>query len=193
MSLTVVEQKKRLRKRFLSARKALSSNELYLKSRFITSKLISTKEYLKADFVHCYVSMNRKNEVETRNLIQHMLDHGKKVVVPKMENMGQLSHHEIKGLDELTENKWGVAEPIKNSKLSVNKRSIDLVIVPMVSGDKYKNRLGYGKGFYDRFLEGIHATKIGFLFDLQMYEQGLPTDNFDVQLDMLITESKIVT
>jgi 5-formyltetrahydrofolate cyclo-ligase len=193
MSLTVDEQKKRLRKRFLSARNTMSSNELYSKSRFITSKLINTEDYLKADVVHCYVSMIRKNEVETRNLIQHMLDHGKKVVVPKMEKMGQLSHYEIKGLDELTENKWGVAEPVKNSTLSVNKSSLELVIVPMVSGDKYKNRLGYGKGFYDRFLEGLHATKIGFLFDLQMYEERLPTDKFDVQLDMLITESKIVT
>src|SRR6056297_1686307 len=193
MGLAVEEQKKRLRKRFISARNALSSNDLFSKSRFISSRLINTKAYLDAEVIHCYVSINRQNEVATRNLIEHMLGQGKKVVVPKIEGQARLSHFYIEGLEELTENSWGVAEPTEKDQSPAEIENLDLIIVPMVSGDRFKNRLGYGKGFYDRFLEGVNATKVGFLFDAQLYENKLPTDNFDVQLDMLITESKIVT
>ena len=193
MGLTVEEEKKRLRKRFVSARNGLSSNELFFKSRLISSRFINTKAYLNADVIHCYISINRQNEVATRNLIEHMLGQGKKVVVPKMEGEGRLSHFYIQGLDELTENSFGVAEPKEKKQCSAKVDNFDLIIVPMVSGDMFKNRLGYGKGYYDRFLEGVNATKVGFLFDLQLYNEKLPTDKFDVQLDILITESKIVT
>jgi len=193
MGLAVEEQKKRLRKRFISARNALSSNDLFSKSRFISSRLINTKAYLDAEVIHCYVSINRQNEVATRNLIEHMLGQGKKVVVPKMEGECRLRHFYIQGLDELTENSFGVAEPKEKKQCSAKVDNFDLIIVPMVSGDMFKNRLGYGKGYYDRFLEGVNATKVGFLFDLQLYNEKLPTDKFDVQLDILITESKIVT
>ena len=192
MDVTVEEQKTRLRKRYITARKTLSSNDHFSKSRFISSRLINTKAYLDADIIHCYVSISRQNEVATRNLIEHMLSEGKKVVVPKMESQGRLSHFYIRGLEELTENRWGVAEPALVDQNTAKVENFDLIIVPMVCGDRYKNRLGYGKGFYDRFLEGVSATKIGFLFDLQLYDEKLPTDKFDVQLDMLITESKIV-
>jgi len=192
MALTVDEQKKRLRKRFISERNALSANDVFSNSRFISSRLINTKAYVDAEIVHCYVSINKQNEVETRNLIQHMLDHGKNVVVPKMEGNGLLSHYYIHSLEELTENSWGVAEPASDDKNSALVDNFDIIIVPMVSGDVHKNRLGYGKGYYDRFLEGIKATKIGFLFDVQLCKNRLPTDKFDIQLDMLITESKIV-
>lgn len=193
MELTVAEQKKRLRNKFLTARKALSSNDLLSKSRFIASKFINTKAYQQSQIIHSYVSINRQNEVETRNLIHHMLDHGKKVVVPKMEKEGKLSHYRIRGLDDLIENNWGVSEPAKDNSQYITSDSIELVIVPMVSGDMDRNRLGYGKGFYDRFLEDTEAVKIGFLFDIQLYGDRLPTDRFDVQLDMLITESMIVS
>jgi 5-formyltetrahydrofolate cyclo-ligase len=193
MSPTVSEQKEALRKQFLSKRKALNSNEVYSKSRFISSSLINTSSYNKAKVIHCYVSISRQHEVETRNLIQHMMKHGKEVVVPKMKRSGKLSHFRIDSLDQLTENKWGVAEPRGDKVNLVRPDRIDMVIVPMVSGDMHKNRLGYGKGYYDRFLEGVNAVKAGILFDVQLYQNELPTDTFDVKLDFLITESKIVT
>jgi 5-formyltetrahydrofolate cyclo-ligase len=122
-----------------------------------------------------------------------MMKHGKEVVVPKMKRSGKLSHFRIDSLDQLTENKWGVAEPRGDKVNLVRPDRIDMVIVPMVSGDMHKNRLGYGKGYYDRFLEGVNAVKAGILFDVQLYQNELPTDSFDVKLDFLITESKIVT
>ncbi len=190
--MTVEEQKKFLRNKFIAARKDLSTNEVFSKSRFIFSKLINTELYRKAVTIHCYVSISRQNEVETRNVIQHMLAHGKTVVVPKIEKETLLTHYEIDDLGALTENRWGVAEPDANNKTPVAADELDLVIVPMVSGDKKKNRLGYGKGFYDRFLSGVSAPKTGVLFDVQLYDHILPTDRYDVQLDMLITETKIL-
>jgi 5-formyltetrahydrofolate cyclo-ligase len=192
MDVPVEEQKRQLRNHFLNARKRLSANDVYAKSRFIFTKLINTTVYKSAETVHCYVSINRQNEVETRNLIQYMLVHGKMVVVPKMGESGLLTHYKIRDLEELHVNSWGVAEPASNNENRIEAAELDLVIVPMVAGDKQKNRLGYGKGFYDRFLNGINAFKTGILFDSQLCGKTLPTDKFDVQLDMLITESAIV-
>lgn len=192
MSVTVDKKKRLLRKRYLAARKELTPNEVYSKSRFIFSNLINTEVYKKAETVHCYVSINRQNEAETRNLIQFMLGEGKVVVVPKMEVNGKLSHYKIRDLEELNENRWGVAEPDGDNSRRADVIEFDLIIVPMVAGDKQKNRLGYGKGYYDRFLSGLNTTKAGLLFDLQLCETKLPTDKYDVKMDMLITESAIL-
>lgn len=192
MDRAVNEKKRKLRKRFIELRKKMSAIEVYSKSCFIFSKLINTEEYQNAEIIHCYVSISIQNEVETRNMIQHMLDHGKIVALPKIEKNGRLSHFIIQDLEELQENKWGVAEPVANNKNRLDTNVLDLVIVPMVAGDEQKNRLGYGKGYYDRFLSGLRATKTGVLFDAQLFKNTLPRDKFDVQLDMLITESTLV-
>lgn len=188
----IEKKKEKLRQRFLAVRKDLHANEVYAKSRLIFFKLINTEAYKRATTIHCYVSIKKQNEVETRNILQHMLDNGKIVVVPRMEKNGRLSHYRIESLEELTINKWGVSEPESKQKKRVETGDLDLIIVPMVAGDTHNNRLGYGKGYYDRFLSGISATKTGVLFDVQLYENRLPTDKFDVQMDMIITESALV-
>lgn len=184
----ISSSKKKLREHYLRTRNNLSKSLVLKKSALITEKVLVSREFSNASVIHTYVSIERNHEVDTSSLITEALKRNKRVVVPKVIGQGELDHIEINSLEELKENKWGVPEPEKKKKIRVNK--LDLVIVPMVAGDQKKNRLGYGKGYYDRFLVNCPAVKIGLLFDCQLHNDKLPVETFDIPLDILITETR---
>ncbi len=181
-------EKEELRNHFLKERKKLSDTEVETKSTEIIHRLLQLHAFQEADIVHSYVPIKKNHEVDTAQLIHHCFDTDKKIVVPKMLEQGKLQHLEIESFDDLKKNSWGIPEPDKGKEISVER--LDLIVVPMVAGDRFKNRLGYGQGYYDRFLEKSDAIKIGLLFDCQLFEKKLPVEKFDVPLDILITESQ---
>lgn len=183
-----MQTKDDLRAHFLSERKRLSTKEMSQKSARITQSVIHSPEFQIAEVIHCYITISKNREVDTTTIIRQALDCGKKVIVPKTEGEGILSHHKIETLSGLVPNNLGIPEPKKAAPFPVS--GIDLVIVPMVAGDRQKNRLGYGKGYYDRFLEKCPAIKAGLLFDLQLYSGTLPAQPFDIPLDILFTENQ---
>lgn len=188
MSSPDYSDKESVRNHYLAVRNKLSSRQFQKKSRAIIEQLKSLTAFWDAKTLHTYVSINEKNEVDTVPLITSALHESKQVVVPKMKGNGLLKHILIHSLDELTENSWGVPEPIHEKSVSVEK--LDLVVVPMVVGDVDKNRIGYGKGFYDRFLSQVSVPKVGLLFECQLSKIKLPTESFDIPLDVLITEER---
>lgn len=177
-----------VREYYLKQRNRLADKDVEIKSKLISEKLIGLKIYLQANTIHSYVSIDKNKEVNTHQLIETSFEKNKSVVVPKIRNGGKLEHIQIQSLSGLKINNWGIPEPVHKKYLPLPE--IDIVIVPMVAGDKKKNRIGYGKGYYDRFLSEIDAFKIGLLFDCQLSEIEIPTQSFDVSLDMLITESQ---
>lgn len=183
-------KKEELRTLYLEKRKQLPAAESEMKSRKIIRRLIDFPRFKAARHVHSYVSVANKNEVDTHDLIRYCLENGKTVSVPKMRSNLELEHHLITSLDDLEPNDWGIPEP-KTSKAE-KRYEFDVVIVPMVAGDRYKNRIGYGKGFYDRFLKGVTTPKIGLLFQCQLHSKRLPAERFDIALDVLITENEII-
>lgn len=182
------KKKEEIRRLFLDIRQDLSEDDVHIKSEAIVDQVFQLSAFQDASFVHSYVPITKNKEVDTSNLLKHSLGSEKKVVVPKMLGDGKLRHLEIQSLDDLQENSWGVPEPNKGKEIPAE--TLDLIIVPMVAGDRFKNRLGYGKGYYDRFLEKSSATTIGLLFDCQVYKKKLPVEDFDIPLDILITESQ---
>lgn len=154
----------------------------------IFNRLIKLESYIKAKTIHLYVSISEKNEVDTTRIIQYSLLNRKRVVVPKVINGGELDHFEINSTKKLKQNQWGIPEPEDGKKVEI--QDLNLIIVPMVAGDRHRNRLGYGKGYYDRFLAQSNAFKIGLLFDLQIHPEELPVDSYDIPLDLLLTESE---
>lgn len=183
-------EKQRLRSRYLEIRRQINPEQAEYLSNAIRTHLQSLSEYINAHTIHTYISMNHRNEVDTRKLISEAMLTGKDIVAPKMKEQSKLDHIKLKDLSEIKKNSWGIPEP--TGKKEADLSNIDLVIVPMLSGDFKKNRLGYGKGYYDRFLKKIEAVKIGILFDIQFYEGTLPVNRYDVALDILITENKII-
>lgn len=144
-----------------------------------------------SDNIHCYVGMIQKREVNTLTLLARLLRMKKNIFVPVINQDGKMISVPLHHLEDLTEGPLGLLQPkISNDVTDV---AFDLIIVPGLAFDRLGNRLGYGKGFYDRFLTTQNKTKkIGLCFDFQLLDQVIVTDE-DVRLDVVITESEVIT
>lgn len=186
---SVFEQKKELRKKLINKREAIPKYQWESNSTLIKNHVLSNREVKKAHTIHCFISMNERQEVETLSLIGELIDLGKQVVVPVTNfRDNSLYHSKLYSLDDLEKNKWGVLEPNRLEEIKTEK--IELVLVPLLAADMQGNRIGYGKGFYDRFLSTIEESKIGLVFD-EFILKKIPTEPFDRKLDALISESGI--
>ncbi|WP_020402846.1 5-formyltetrahydrofolate cyclo-ligase [Gracilimonas tropica] len=185
------EQKQELRDEVLTKRGKMPQKEWLSKSLRITEALTDSKFYDSSKVVHTYISMNQRKEVSTDELIEELFESDKKVVVP-ITNFSDhsLTHIELHSFGELITNKWGVREPGKKQDI-VAVEALDLIVIPMAAADRKGNRLGYGKGFYDRFLEQSKALKAGLVFSDFVYDE-IPVEDFDVKLDVIITEDELI-
>lgn len=182
----IAEQKALLRKEIITKRQLLSKKEWQEKSQQIKKIILSSSEFKNSDTIHCFISMNDRYEVDTHGLIKEILELGKTLVVPITSfSDGTLSHSVLNSFDQLKKNKWGVLEPVTINPININET--DLVLVPLLAADRLGNRLGYGKGFYDRFLSEISAPSFGLLFEEFILEK-IPSDSFDRKLNGLISE-----
>ena len=178
-----------LRKFKIKERDSLNPNKVQALSDIILNRIISLKEYKDTDTLLTFVSC--RSEVVTDGLILSALKDGKKVGVPKVEG-NIMNFYNIKGLDELESGYFGIREPKQGLPLLDPKGS--LMIVPGLAFDLCLNRIGYGKGFYDRYFaahKDAAYIKCGIAFELQMCEK-IEADRFDQPLDMLVTETRII-
>lgn len=188
MNQEIQEKKKALRTEVLGLRKEISQSDLDKRNKQIEEHLLSSEFVRRAATIHCFVSMKDKVEVETWESIRGFLNQNKTVVVPVIEKNLHLRHSRIDSLDSLTTNSWGVSEPKK--VWEVDLETIDLILVPALAVDLKGNRLGYGKGFYDRFLAGMAIPKIGLCFEEFVYQE-IPYEEHDIKLDGIISEKGV--
>lgn len=163
-------------------------------SRDLSSKIFENLKKMeiwqKAVF-HSFVPIEEKNEINTRPLIDYLLDHHKVVVVPKMRDSELLSC-KINRQTEWVVARFGVPEP-KSCDL-IDSGLIDVVFVPLLVCDQSGNRIGYGGGFYDRFLSKLNNSclKIGLNFFEPVFRiQGI--EDTDIPLDYCVTPDEIVS
>ncbi|MDI6640250.1 MAG: 5-formyltetrahydrofolate cyclo-ligase [Methanocellales archaeon] len=182
--------KRGIKNNILAIRDAQSGEEILRKSLQIEKKLLALEEFAKAKTVMFYIS--KGSEVHTRVMIKEAMGRGKRVVVPvtKLDER-RLVASELLGFDELTLGAFGVPEP-KNPKL-VSVGEIDLIVVPGVAFDPSGNRLGYGLGFYDRFLSSVRddAIIVALAYESQVLDE-IPNEHHDVPADIIITESRVI-
>lgn len=190
MSSSTKKQKNTFRKKILALRSELSKEEWQTKSEQILKNLVETDLFKNATTVHSYISMNDRREVCTDELFNIIFKNKKQAVVP-ITNFEDhtLKHSEITPQTNLKENKWGVREP--ESVQIVDASELNLIVVPMVAADKKGNRLGYGQGFYDRFLRNTAGKKAGLIFNTFLFDE-IPVEEFDVKLDVIITENEVI-
>lgn len=170
------------RRVILKKRNRLNKTEIIKKSESIKKKLFNSIEYKKAETVMFYASFG--SEVHTLDMIKEALK-DKTVCVPVVKDH-LIFASTIKSLNDLDKkDKFGILEPSKINK--IDKRKIDLVIVPGVCFDKLNHRIGYGIGYYDGFLKGFKGKKIGLAFKIQILEV-IPCCAWDVTLDKVISE-----
>ncbi len=180
-----------IRKTALSRRDALDESMRHALSERVSDNLRGVLKTLRAEFIHCYISF--RSEVQTREFIEESLQEGARVVVPVVENLDGnsiLLHAEIAGLSNLRQGTFGLEQPIEREEADLT--GLDAVILPLSAFDAEGNRLGYGKGFYDRFLKEISrdVMRIGLAFDCQ-YVPTIPALSHDERLDFVVTESHV--
>ncbi|MDD5045289.1 MAG: 5-formyltetrahydrofolate cyclo-ligase [Candidatus Omnitrophica bacterium] len=185
--------KNSLRKKKLAARKTLSSAEVRIKSNKIKKLLFKLPEFKKAKTVMFYVSFGK--EAATHSMIKEALQQKKKVVVPKIKSKRTLAVYEIDNFNEdLQRGNFGILEPAHSKRRNTPETEIDLVVVPGVCFDRKKGtRIGFGAGYYDRFLQGIKDTAvlIGIAFEQQL-AKGVPCMVHDVNMHKIVTERRIL-
>ncbi len=182
-------QKIRVRKRMLAQRKALSAEAVRESSEAIRRQIVGLWEYAEARVIHCYVSA-KHNEVDTRRLISGAFEEVKRIVVPLTDLRRRLDHSEIKGLDELERGVFGLLEPKEQCRRRIGIGEIDLVIVPGLAFDPRGNRVGFGGGFYDRFLSEVQVPKVALAYSFQVVER-IEAGPHDVRMDKVVTEGQV--
>ncbi len=183
--------KKDLRAKYRKIRMDMAPEEKRLKDNRIYESLINSKFYQNADTIICFVST--AIEIDTHRLIHKALKDGKKVAVPKCLNeMGLMKFYYIKSMKDLELGKFSLLEPDpKKCKLATNFKN-SICIVPGFSFDPQGYRLGYGKGYYDRFLSKYNEIKIGICYNNCVCNK-LPHGKYDVSVNYLFTEKYVKT
>lgn len=183
------ETKAQLRPPCLAARKALTPDQVAAASAAIAERLQRHQAYLSASLLHVYAA-SVDNEVETAGLIRHSLAGGKEVAVPVVRPGSRtLQHALIQDLNQLQPGRWGLLEPAAGHASWLEDLSrIGLVVVPGLAFDRRGNRLGLGGGYYDRFLARVSAPKAGLIYH-QLLLGELPTENHDVPMDFVLTQT----
>jgi len=180
-------KKKFLRKVYKDKRSNTPIGQLQELSKGILDNLIHLSIWDK-DIYHVYLSVESKHEVDTNDIISFMLNKNKRVIVPKMSNKN-LIHFEVDQTTKFTSNKLGIREPI--IKVSFDISLIEIIIVPLLVFDKNGHRVGYGGGYYDRFMSNIKndVIKVGLsLFD--PIDKISDINDNDIPLNFVVTPSR---
>lgn len=176
--------KNTIRKKYLTIRNNITNREELDNSIF--KKLINNKIVNNSTLILIYVSTN--SEVNTLNLIEHFLKE-KHVAVPKIEN-NIMNFYIINSLNDLSPGYFNILEPTTKEKVTNYNNCISITPGIAFSRDLY--RIGYGKGFYDKFYENHKDIyKIGLTYDECLLDT-LPTDKYDIPLDEIITPTRIL-
>lgn len=182
--------KKDLRIRMIQKRDALPEETRREYSRVITHCVLAQKEVQEARGVFCFVGFG--SEPDTTELIHQFLQDGKKVYVPKTEKGNPVMEMaEILSLAELEPGHYGILSPKADHARWGTRDDVQVVIVPGVLFDNRGYRIGYGAGFYDRFLAGEEAPfKLAIGYSFQVVE-SVPTHSLDVPVDAFVSEMGI--
>jgi len=185
---TLIENKNFLRQHFLKKRISISSSELDELSMKITLNVNSLKIW-NFNYYHIFMTLKEKNEINTEELINILRKKEKKIVVPKIfEN--DLKNFQITDSTNFKLNKLGINEPIEGNEIKND--LIDVIFLPLIIFDIKGNRVGYGKGYYDRLLKSKSKKilKIGLsIFD--PVDKILDVNNYDIKMDYCVTPKEV--
>ena len=184
----VFTAKNELRKKYLAKRKELDEKYRSDAERRALQNLVSTKQFSLADKIFLYYPI--KCEAVPLPLLEIAQKLGKKVAFPKCNKEDfSMKFFEIGSRGDFSLGAYNVPEP-KDELCALEPDEKTLCVVPALLYSKDGHRLGYGKGYYDRFLANFDGVSVGFTYD-ELVVDDLPHDVFDVKLDMIITEKGV--
>jgi 5-formyltetrahydrofolate cyclo-ligase len=182
--------KKELRQKYKELRKQLSENDIEEWSLQIANQLIRL-DIWQHSFYHLFLPIESQKEVNTEYILQVLAGKDKNIVLSKSDfSTREMTHFLLTDNTTIKKNEYDIPEPIDGLEVPVSK--IDVVFVPLLAFDEKGNRVGYGKGFYDKFLAACkpEILKIGVSF---FESENVISDvlNTDIQLDFCVTPTKV--
>ena len=187
--------KSELRKIYLAKRNSLTAAEQRRRSVQICDRLFSTLDLSSVAYLHCFISIAKFNEIHTGLIFERLWrDHPSiNVLVPRVDmESGELQNLRFTPKSELIEAGWNIREPASRELVPTD--VVDVVLVPLLCFDRRGHRVGYGKGYYDRFLASCRGNcqKIGLSY-FPPVDEIEDTTSHDVRLDSCITPDEVLT
>lgn len=180
--------KTEFRNRMKRERAALSLSARAAQNRAITKRVLAESAYQNAQEVFCYCSTG--DEIDTYTILRDVLMRGKTLCLPRTYGHGMMQAHAVSGFAQLRPGKYGILEPDDNCPI-VPPQELDLCIVPCLAADEAGNRLGYGGGYYDRYLPQTSAARMLLCAQARLFRK-IPIGEHDASCDILITESQVI-
>ncbi len=182
--------KEELRRKAAGLRRAVSAETRARFSHAMATRLMESEIFMRAKVVAAYSAL--RFEMDPRAIVEHACALGKTVGLPRfVAGTGTLNLASYRLDDELNESHFMVKEPLESAP-SIDLESVDLVLVPGLAFDPRGHRLGFGKGYYDRFLPCMpNAVRVGLGFEFQMLME-VPAATHDVPVDHLATERRML-
>ena len=193
--MDILSQKKELRKEAKSYRKSLSKNDRPDKSNAIIINLKALKEYQKAEVILMYASL--PDEVETLSLIHELTEEGERQVYCPVTQGDEMEFYRISSLEDLNEGNFHVLEPesLAERRLVLQNDVHYCILMPGLMFDKRGNRLGYGKGYYDKYLarvpKDVNLTTVALSYDA-MVKDAIPAEETDWRANYVVTENEVI-
>ena len=180
--------KKELRAKVAEAVKALPEDYCAQADAAICRHVVESPMYQKAQTIFCYVGNDR--EINTDALLMAAMADGKTVATPLCTGKGIMEARRIQSMDDLVAGKFNILAPKLECPV-VEPEEFDLAIVPCSTGNAKGQRLGYGGGFYDRYLPRTNCTKV-LLCRARLVQEDIPLEEHDTPMDYLTTEDGMV-
>jgi len=182
------KEKKEIRNKMIKLRDAMSLEDKKIKDNKIFNKLINNDDFKKA--INYFLFVSFRSEIETKTIINYLIDRNKNVFVPKVVgNIMKL--YQIKSLEEdLEKGVMGIKEP-KESLKELTDEKLDFILMPGLAFDNLGGRIGYGGGYYDKFLSSLDylnaVPKIAIAYKFQVINH-IPMNDYDIRVDNIITD-----
>lgn len=182
--------KKSLRKQVLDALNNMNRTEHIKKSLEITDRVLASDEFRSADTIG--ITISRYPEVDTRPIIEAAWIAGKRIAVPKcIHTIRKMDFRLITSYDSLETVYMGLFEPIINETISIEKDGIDLQIVPGIVFSDEGYRIGFGGGYYDRYMSDYNGNTLSLAFASQT-SHSIPIEDHDIPVSKIFTEEKAI-
>ena len=178
------------RSMFLEQRKAFSNEKIFEKSKAVCERIISSYSFRFADTILMYSAV--RNEIDLKDVFERAIADGKNVYFPKTYGKGKMQFFKVSKLVELEEGNFNVLEPSEDKPIFDEQKSGHvLCLVPGVAFDKRGYRIGYGAGYYDRFIKNGEIIFAGVTFDELLCQEVVFDKRHDKKVDMIFTEERV--
>lgn len=182
--------KKEIRSAIIKKLNEITVKDRDIMSKQIIAKLISSQEWNNANIIA--TTMPMEHEIDTTLFIEACWKAQKHVVVPKCNHKTkEMQFFNITSFEQLEKGYFGIYEPKESICAKINKDEIDLIIVPGVAFTSKGDRLGYGGGYYDRYLSNYAGNLVALAYDLQIVEK-LPIEVHDQSMPLIFTETRVI-